>query len=265
MPLPANPAPTAAEQIRSICARRADGLLVVADCEPVSTPVHHVFNDSWVAVAVPVSRAETSWPAGAHAVLELTDHAPLRLRAPVRSLVWLSGQLRTIPPALAPTVLDAIATEDPNPALLQVQTPNSRPGRILSADAPRYRLLRLDITSVVLADATGAESVDVPALLAARPDPLAAVESCWLQHLESAHSAVISRLAARLPARLQRDIVRLLGLDRYGVRLRIESDRGDQDVRLAFHQPVTDVTELSQAIRLLVGCPFANGLRARHG
>lgn len=265
MPLPANSAPTTAEQIRSICARRADGLLVVEDCEPVSTPVHHVFDDSWVAVAVPASCAETPWPAGAQAMLELTDHAPLRLRAPVRSLVWISGQLREIPLALAPAVLDAMATEDPNPALLQVQTPSSRPGRSRSANDPRYRLLRLDITSVVLADTTGAESVDVPALLAARPDPLTSVESCWLQHLDSAHGAVISRLASRLPARLQRDTVRLLGLDRYGVQLRIESDRGDEDVRLAFHQPVSDVTELSRAIRLLVGCPFANGLRARHG
>jgi hypothetical protein len=43
----------------------------------------------------------------------------------------------------------------------------------------------------------------------------------------------------------------------------VESDEGDHDVRLAFTKPVDDVTGLSQAIRILMGCPFLNGLRAR--
>ena len=40
---------------------------------------------------------------------------------------------------------------------------------------------------------------------------------------------------------------------------------GDRDIRLPFHTPVDDVTGLGKAIRLLIGCPFANGLRARAG
>jgi hypothetical protein len=52
-------------------------------------------------------------------------------------------------------------------------------------------------------------------------------------------------------------------VDRYGVRLRVESADGDRDVRLPFRQPVDDVTGLGQAIRVLMGCPFVNGLRAR--
>jgi hypothetical protein len=43
---------------------------------------------------------------------------------------------------------------------------------------------------------------------------------------------------------------RPLGLDRYGVRLRVENE-------------VDDVTGLSQAIRVLMGCPFLYGIRAR--
>ncbi|MFZ0903396.1 MAG: DUF2470 domain-containing protein, partial [Mycobacterium sp.] len=65
------------------------------------------------------------------------------------------------------------------------------------------------------------------------------------------------------PARLRRGEVRPLGVDRYGVRLRVESADGDHDVRLPFRQPVDDVTGLGQAIRVLMGCPFVNGLRAR--
>jgi hypothetical protein len=32
---------------------------------------------------------------------------------------------------------------------------------------------------------------------------------------------------------------------------------------LPFHKPVDDMNGLSQAIRVLMGCPFVNGLRAR--
>jgi hypothetical protein len=192
--------------------------------------------------------------------LELADYAPLPLREPVRSLVWVRGRLHQVPKATVPAVLDRIASEDPNPALLQVQTEKSGP---VVEDDTRYVLLRLDIESVVVTDGGGAEAVDVAALLAARPDPFCTFESCWIRHLDTAHRDVVARLASQLPARLRRGDVRPLGLDRYGVRLRVESADGDRDVRLPFHKPVDDVTGLSKAIRVLMGCPFVNGLRAR--
>jgi hypothetical protein len=156
------------------------------------------------------------------------------------------------------------AAEHPNPALLQVQTPGSAPVADQTADDTRYLLARLEIKSVVVTDATGAEGVDAGTLLAACPDPFCAFESCWIRHLNTAHQDVVARLAARLPARPRRGDVCPLGVDRYAVRLRVESaDGDDRDVRLPFHQPVDDVTGLVQAIRVLMGCPFANGLRAR--
>lgn len=124
-------------------------------------------------------------------------------------------------------------------------------------------LRRLEIASVVVTDATGAEPVDVADLLAARPDPFCALESDLLWHLDTAHGDVVSRLVSRLPAPLRRGQVRPLGLDRYGVRFRVEGNDRDHDVRLPFHKPVDDMTGLSQAIRVLMGCPFINGLRAR--
>ena len=69
-------------------------------------------------------------------------------------------------------------------------------------------------------------------------------------------------IALRTGCRPHGGRVRPLGLDRYGVQLRVENDEGDHDVRLAFAKPVDDVTGLSQAIRILMGCPFLNGLRA---
>ncbi len=229
-----------------------------AQGDPVTVPVHHLLQDGSLAIAFPVGR-DHPFP-GSQALLELTDYAPLPLREPVRSLVWVRGRLQPVPPVAVVALLDRIAAECPNPALLQVETPNSAP---CHPDEPRYRLLRLEIASVVVTDATGAEPVSVADLLAARPDPFCEMESSLLWHLDTAHDDVVARLVSRLPPALRCGRVRPLGLDRYGVRFRVEGNDGDHDVRLPFHRPVDDMTGLSQAIRLLMGCPFVNGLRAR--
>ncbi|MCB0949797.1 MAG: DUF2470 domain-containing protein [Mycobacterium sp.] len=280
-------APTTAEQIRSACARRTGAMLAIEGTDPTPTPVHHLLDDGSFAVTVPdrgaaAAMVEAAGLAGLPAMLELTDYAPLPLREPVRSLVWIRGRLRAVPAVDIPDLLDLVASSDPNPALLQVNTEPHRSavdqdqavhqdqaadqGPAAGQDQvrdPRHAIMRLEIDSVVAADATGAESVAPQVLLGARPDPFCAMESCWLQHLEAAHRDVVERLASRLPASLRRGRVRPLGLDRYGVRLRIEGADGDRDVRLPFAKPVDDVTGLNQAIRVLMGCPFLNGLRAR--
>lgn len=262
MPRVSSAAPTTAVQIRSICTCADGALLAVERDEPVTTPIHHLLPDGSFAVAVPADHAvgHRARRADSSAVMELTDYAPVPLREPVRSLVWLQGRLRRVPPPAVHDLLALIAANDPNPALLQVDRPGAR---LAGAYDTHYLALRLQVESVVVADTSGAESVAVPALLAARPDPFCAVESCWLRHLDSAHHDVVARLASRLPAQLRPGQVRPLGLDRYGLRLRVEGDDGDRDVRLPFAQPVEDVIGLSRAIRVLMGCPFVNGLRAR--
>ncbi len=259
----AAPAPTTAERIRSACVRAGGAMLAVEGVDPTATPVHHLLEDGSFAITVPVDgvlagMVVAAGAGGVQAVLEMTDYAPLPLREPVRSLVWIRGRLHCVPVGEVSGLLDLIAAEDPNPALLQV---NSGPS--CAEGDTRYALMRLEIESVVVADSTGAESIGVGTLLGARPDPFCVMESCWLQHMESAHREVVDRLATRLPMALRRGRVRPLGLDRYGVRLRVETDDGDHDVRLPFAKPVDDVTGLSQAIRVLMGCPFLNGLRAR--
>lgn len=246
--------PTSAERIRSACVRAASAILALEGTEPEPTAVQHLLADGSFAITVAARGVATAnvvsaTHAGVHAVLELTDYAPLPLREPVRSLVWIRGSLHEVAPSSVRDVLDLIAIEDPNPALLQVGSD--------------FILLRLEIESVVVADATGAESVGVGALLEAQPDPFCAMETCWLRHIDSDHRDVVARLASKLPGQLRRGRVRPLGLDRYGVRLRVEGEDGDHDVRLPFGKPVDDVHGLSQAIRILMGCPFVNGLRAR--
>ena len=254
------PAPTTAERIRSACARAGGALLAIEGADPVAAPVHHLLPDGSFAIALCVDCAGGRPVTGSQALLELTEYAPVPLREPVRSLVWVRGRLRRVPPDTVIDLLDRIAAEVPNPALLQVETPRSAPS---TGAEPRYTLLRLEIASVVVTDATGAEPVSVADLIAARPDPFCEIESSLLWHLDTVHNDVVARLVSKLPAPLRRGQVRPLGLDRYGVRFRVEGNDGDHDVRLPFHKPVDDMSGLSQAIRVLMGCPFINGLRAR--
>lgn len=266
LPQTACPAPTTAERIRSACVRAGGALLALESVQPrqdpVVTPVHHLLPDGSFALALPSAgdgRPRTP-VAGSQGLLELTDYAPLPLREPVRSLVWVRGHLQDFHPTEVADTVDLIAAEWPHPALLQVDTPRSVPP---GGQDPRYTLVRLEIASVVVTDASGAEPVSVEDLLAARPDPFCEIEANLLWHLDTTHSDVVARLVSRLPAPLRRGQVRPLGLDRYGVRFRVEGQDRDHDVRLPFHKPVDDMTGLSQAIRVLMGCPFLNGLRAR--
>ncbi|BBX24791.1 prephenate dehydratase [Mycolicibacter terrae] len=263
--------PTSAERIRSACVR-GQALLAIADSSdaaPVNAPVCHLLADGSLVVAVPAGGPVAEAAAtGVSAILELTDHAPLRLRERVRALVWIRGRLQTVPEPEIAALLDRIAAVEPNPALLQVISPRSAAGAsdgpsLGDADAS-YALLRLIPDSAVLADATGAEAVDVAELLAARPDPFCAIEAHWLHHLDSAHPELIARLATtKLPPQLRRGRPRPLAVDRYGMWLRVEAPDGDHDVRLSFPRPVADVLSLNRAVRALMGCPFLNGLQPR--
>ena len=102
-------------------------MLAVEGVEPSATPVHHLLEDGSFAITVPADRrlaamVASSGAAGVRAVLEMTDYAPLPLREPVRSLVWISGRIHGVPAAEVAGLLDLIVAEDPNPALLQVNT-----------------------------------------------------------------------------------------------------------------------------------------------
>jgi hypothetical protein len=67
---------------------------------------------------------------------------------------------------------------------------------------------------------------------------------------------VVSMLAKHLPEELRGGHVRPLGLDRFGLRLRVEAVDTDHDVRIAFSRPVESSEQLSVELRRLVGCPF---------
>ncbi|MFF0489215.1 DUF2470 domain-containing protein [Nocardia sp. NPDC004068] len=243
-------APSTAERVRSACAHADQAMLALPGTDPVPTAMHHLraCGDAvlTVAAASPATRAAAT-EFGSPAVLELTDHAPLALREPVRALVWLRGRLYAVPEHAQRALATEVAAEHPHPALLDV--------------GHTTVLLRLVLDSAVVADSGGAASVCRRELREARPDPFWELESAWLRHMDADHADVIADLARHLPVRLRGGTIRPLAIDRYGVTLRVEGDGGDHDVRLPFEGPVDDVQSLSRAVRILAGCPFLHGLR----
>ncbi|HET8993078.1 MULTISPECIES: DUF2470 domain-containing protein [unclassified Rhodococcus (in: high G+C Gram-positive bacteria)] len=247
------PAPTTAERVRTALIRADTTYLAIDGCDPIPTTVHFLQDDGNIAIVVPAETTAVAltWQSGAAglpAMLELTDHSPLNLRNPVRSLIWLSGNLFPVdePRQVAADVAEIL----PHPELLDV--------------GHNSELLVLRLTSVVAADTSGAESVDLPDVFDAAPDPFATYETAWLEHLEQDHADILARIARRIPPSARTGRIRPLGLDRYGLRLRIESGSGDHDVRIPFQEPVDEPSGLSKALRMLVGCPFMNGMRATH-
>ncbi len=241
--------PSDAELVATACRRVSNAMLAVAGSDPTPVDVVHLFeSQAFVLVATgsePMMLA-TEAADGLPAMLEITDCAPIDLREPVRSLIWLNGQLHPVPANLERELAIEIATEHPDDGLLDIGHGSS--------------MLRLQVDTAVIATASGAASVSAADLADAAPDPFWEYESDWIAHLDSAHADIVGQLARRLPRHLRRGRVRPLGLDRFGIRFRIEGSDGDADVRLPFPHPVDDVTELSRALRNLAGCPFMNSL-----
>jgi hypothetical protein len=268
---PRPPVPPPAERARALVQRAARAAMI-AGAEVPTDPEHLTDAGDGLRVVpnlhhVPATGAATLQLPADHPVvllvrdrgatqlpvmLELGDVAPVEVRQPVRGLVWISGRLRLLPLRVARRAALRIAGEHPDERLLDVGH-----GDVL---------LRLDPTMIVLSDAEGTEMM-APATMAAAPaDPLADAGDRWLAHLASAHAGVLGGLVHRLPPGLRSPGHRLapLGVDRLGIRLRVETPRGDHDVRLAFAEPVSCPRRLGAEVQRLAGCtaelPEAPGL-----
>jgi hypothetical protein len=248
------PAPLDAERARSIAARRGHAA-VVGTGEPHATMpiVHHVGADGSATLLLdvddPVLHRIESAPRGElPAMLELTDHAPVDLREPVRGVLWITGWLRFPQPGTERALAVRMADHEPDERLLEL--------------GHGARLVRLHPGTAVLSDAEGSAPLSPLDLAAARPDPFCRMERHWLGHLETAHPEVFRALARHLPPAL-RDLtgarIRPLGVDRCGLRLRVETPDRDHDVRLAWDGGAVTVDELRVQLGRLVGCPFRAG------
>ena len=241
--------PTPAERARTIAARGGRAaLLPSSDTSARIAPLlHYVHPDGTATVLLadehPLVGSVWQSPKGElTAMLEVADPAPVQLREPVRGLLWLTGLLRVLDEAEARAEVLAVAEHRPDSRLLDTGHGAS--------------VLRLESASLVIADAAGTCPVRPDEFSAARPDPFCLLENDWLRHLEGTHRDVVGLLSRHLPEQLHGGHIRPLGLDQYGLRLRVESADGDHDVRLAFSRAVSTPEEVAAELRRLVGCPF---------
>jgi hypothetical protein len=223
-PSPAERAPTVAGgPVATVCAPGIEPRLALA---------HSVTGEGQVLLVVPAGGPIAAAP----------DRAPVPLRSPVRAGLLLSGWATPVPARDARPALLAFADTRPAPELLDV-------GRTAT-------LLRLDVAEVVLGEGTTGTEIGPAEFAAARPDPLAGLEAAHLAQIDSDHPEVLDLLRDRLdPGELgPGDVLRPLGLDRYGLRLRIERPGGHRDLRFAFPAPLTCPGQLGAAMRQLLGC-----------
>lgn len=244
---PATPSP--AERARTIAVRGGRAALMpTSDTSARVTPLlHHVHADGHATILLadehPLVAAAWQAPhSELGGVLEVADPTPVQLREPVRGLLWLTGWLRVLDSDEAREAVLALSEERPDPRLLDVGHGAS--------------VLRIETASLVVADGEGTCSVTPGDFAAASPDPFHRHEDTWLRHLEISHRDVVGLLVRHLPDELRGGHIRPLGLDRCGIRLRVEGPSGDHDVRLAFARPATTPESLGVELRRLVGCPF---------
>lgn len=245
--------PDVAERACTIAARVGTAAVVPARAGDTSTALritphlHHVHRDATVTLLLhdehPLVATALQTPHGAlTAMIEIADQAPVPLREPVRGLLWLTGQLGLADGDAAREATLAVAEERPDPRLLDA--------------GHGFVVLRMTPASIVLADAEGSGSVSPAGFAAAVPDPFHDREAHWLRHLDMAHRDVVHQLRRHLPEELHGGNLRPLGLDRFGIRLRVEAADSDHDVRLPFPHPVETARDLGTALRHLLGCPF---------
>ncbi|MGY2067003.1 DUF2470 domain-containing protein [Blastococcus sp. SYSU DS0619] len=245
--------PTAVERARTV-ATRAAATACARGVEGGRLLAHTVTRAGQVLLVVPadgdlLAAVRVAPDQDLSALVMISDHAPVTLRRPVRAQLWLSGWATPVRPADRRAAVLDFAEIRPTPALLDV--------------GGTAELLRLDLAEVVLGE--GGEGVDVSPqeFAAASPDLLAGVEADHLRHLATGHPDVLQQLAGRLPAGFvgPEDVVRPLGLDRFGFRLRVEGPYGDTDVRIPFPRPLTCAGQLGPAVAQLLCAARAGRVR----
>ncbi len=243
--------PPLAERARTLAARSCTVTVVAAGTTDRPMPMlYQVHRDRSAVLLLAMDRtlptlAEVAPGGEVSAMLELTDIAPVALREPVRGLLWITGWLRALSPNQARRASTTWAEQRPDSRLLDV-------GHTAS-------ILSLDPVFAVFSDGEGSGWLNPADLANAEPDPFCRLEYAWLRHLEQYPSEVLRTVVRHLPgARLRCGVqVRPLGIDRLGLRLRIEDADRAQDIRLAFQHPITTPTRLASELYGLLGCPAA--------
>lgn len=221
--------PAAAVRARSVLAASWSCAVTADGAREEFVGAHTVDEDGRVILRVPedsaLLTAAVFAPRGEpSAVLEFADVAPVPVRARIRARLRLAGWF-----------------------------------------GPEDGHLAFRATRVVFEPPTGAVVVALDEFAQAAPDPLAAAEARLLTQLADAHPDAVERLTRLVRRDCLHGAVRVqpLAVDRHGLTLRIERARTHGDVRLPFHAPADDVTQLTERMHVLLtqasaaSCPRA--------
>ncbi|MBE2999677.1 DUF2470 domain-containing protein [Nocardiopsis sp. HNM0947] len=234
--------PSPAERARSVLARPNPATVTSSDRSlHLTGPVCHTTPQGEVTLLVP-DRHMVLAEIGAgtlEATLEFTDTAPVDLRDSTRSLLWINGTLRVPPRSEARNLALAVSDQDPDERLLDLGH-----GRTMVTLAPDL---------VVHSDHDGCHLITPAEFAGAPADPFGRWEGPWLRHLEDSHPDVLWGLVAHCPEPLPQGRPRPLGVDRHGLRLRLEGPEGDHDVRICFRRPARTPDDVAHEVQQMAG------------
>lgn len=227
--------PPAGERARTIAARPAASLygLGLGHCQLWGATTTDAGD---VLLVVPTDGALTTAlrhsPLGdVPARLTVIDRTPVPIPHPVRGLVQLSGWIQPVAEYDVTRLVLDFADAQPCDSLFDVG---------LSAT-----LLRLELGEVHLEEAGGTAGVEPDEFRAARPDVISRAEN----ELMTQQCEPLMRLATRVQQRVGRqDDVRLLGLDRFGVRYRVQSRQSCYDLRVPFAEALERPADFGTAV-----------------
>lgn len=242
LPYPNSLTPSPAERARSVLSRPNPATVTSTDVSlHLTGAVCHTTFQGEVTLLVPDQhRVLAEIGEGVlEATVEFTDTAPVDLRDPTRSLLWISGELRLPSPREARDRALAALTDDPDERLLDLGH-----GRTLIVMAPHL---------IIHSDHEGCHLLNPEEFTDAAADPFGRWEGPWLRHLEDDHPDVLWALVSRCGAPLPPGRPRPLGVDRHGLRLRLEGPDGDHDVRIPFRRPARTPHDVAHEVQEMAG------------
>lgn len=250
--------PSAAERVRTLVESSLTAALTIpgtegAQRDPLgawAADARAVTDDGDVILLLPVHAPAARAAAYAQdddvsTVMEITDVAPVAVPHRVRGRAWVAGWLTAVRNSDRAACARLLAERQPAfAAAAGAQQGTAR------------TLVRLEIGEAYVDDLWGEERVEADDFTAARPDPLVGHEAELLQHLAAAHGDRMRGLWTLLGEDRGQlcgawSQVAPLALDRFGLRVRFAGQPGCFDARFEFPEPVRDVAELRQAVRLL--------------
>lgn len=237
--------PTAAERARTVLA--VAPVLEVTTFGVVRTVVHHAVDPDGRPLLLLPRRRATGRRSGAvpqptRAVVHAAQLHVLHLPDRVRHRVRLCGTIGPVP-------------DSERAALLRRGTlpnlPDLLDGHGDRAGLDGHRLLRVEAALVQL----DGVRVPLPTYRAAAPDPLAPVEAAQLEELLRSRQDDLVWLSTLLGPGPTAGATRIapVGLDRYGLTLRVTGPDGTADHRLAFPFAVDRSETLHRVLQGLVG------------